>query len=308
MNSTRIAVCGGNREIRLNLIRSLTSAGTVPENPPADLNMIYETENVDYIDCNIPAREYADFIAKLNMDFRLNFNPEDSDKPDIIWYCIDGKTGVDELGMLAKFRGRVLFAITDGDDLNGDKLRERTEALENTGFDRRSLVFVSLENKSGLVLLIEKSIRLLGGSLTVPSEELAILKTRISTMADSYLYWAAGRAFAIALVPLPMADITPLVMNEAYMFYKLGQIYGYAVDKTVWAGFLGCLGASVGGKIAVSFVPFLKAPIAAGITYAVGCAAKAYFESDMTLERNELKDIFRNAKAKGEKMDWRESR
>lgn len=93
MNSTRIAVCGGNREIRLNLIRSLTSAGTVPENPPVDLNMIYETENVDYIDCNIPAREYADFIAKLNMDFRLNFNPEDSDKPDIIWYCIDGKTG-----------------------------------------------------------------------------------------------------------------------------------------------------------------------------------------------------------------------
>ena len=296
--NTRIAVCGHNAEARINLIRSVTPRGTIPETPPTG-NVVYETENIDYLDCAVPVQE-------IGQRFEINFDSSAPDRADAVWYCLDGNSGVDELQQAAGLTGRVLFVVTDGDELDGEKLEKRISMLEQTGFDREKIIIVSLRERTGLVLLIEQTIRPLGGTLEEKDPELEALRRKTSEEANSFIYWASGRAFAIALVPLPMADVLPLVANEAYMFYKLGALYGYAVNKTILAGFLGCLGASVGGKIAVSFVPFLKAPIAAGITYGVGYAAKAYFESGMKLDQEMLRDIFLKSKKKGEEVNWKE--
>jgi len=109
---------------------------------------------------------------------------------------------------------------------------------------------------------------------------------------DQFILWASGRAFAIAAVPLPLDDVAPLAANEAYMIYRLGRRYGYSLGDAAIANFVGCVGGSLVGKLAASFIPFLKAPIAAAVTYAVGMTAKEYFASGMILEPDDLRRKF----------------
>ncbi|MBO4492648.1 MAG: hypothetical protein J5944_14965, partial [Lentisphaeria bacterium] len=123
----------------------------------------------------------------------------------------------------------------------------------------------------------------------------------------SYINWAAGRAAAIAFVPLPLADVAPLMANEAYMIYRIGAAYGYAVDKIILTMLAGVAGGSIAGKLAASFLPFLKIPIAAGITYGVGKAAKAYFESGMTLDMDDLKEKFIEGEKESKNTNWKDN-
>ena len=115
---------------------------------------------------------------------------------------------------------------------------------------------------------------------------------------------AAGRAAAIAFIPLPLADVTPLIANEIYMIYKLAGLYGIATDNTVISMLLGCAGGSIAGKIGASMLPFLKIPIAAAVTYGVGKTAKAYFESDMTLNEDDLRKEFLAAEREAKNKKW----
>jgi uncharacterized protein (DUF697 family) len=179
---------------------------------------------------------------------------------------------------------------------------------------------VSAENKTGLPQLIKKAREMASEGMDAAEEELDAFRERwddyysnmretwienVSEEADSYINWAAGRAAAIALVPLPLADVAPLIANEVYMIYKLAGVYGIAVDNTVITMLLGCAGGSIAGKLAASFLPFLKVPIAAGITYGVGKAAKAYFESDMTMDISELKQKFLEGEREAKKREWK---
>ncbi len=124
--------------------------------------------------------------------------------------------------------------------------------------------------------------------------------------ADEYILWGAGRAAGIALVPIPMADVGPLIANEGYMIYRVAEAYGYQIDKSVVAMLVGVAGGSIAGKLVATLLPFLKIPIAAGITYAVGKMAKAYFASGMTLPEGQLKEIFTKARKEADKINWRE--
>ena len=134
--------------------------------------------------------------------------------------------------------------------------------------------------------------------------ERIVNKSETDKTADEYILWGAGRAAAIAVLLIPLADVGPLMANEAYMIYRLADAYGYSIDETVVAMLGGVAGGSIVGKIGASFLPFLKVPIAAGITYAVGKTAKAYFASGMTLTRDILLDVFINARKKADSIDW----
>ena len=89
------------------------------------------------------------------------------------------------------------------------------------------------------------------------------------------------------------------------MICKLGAVYGIAVDKSVMTMLAGTAGGSIAGKLAASFLPLLKIPIAAGVTYGVGKAAKAYFESGMTLDADELKALYAAGERESKNTDWR---
>ena len=125
-----------------------------------------------------------------------------------------------------------------------------------------------------------------------------------AAIADDYVIWGAGRAAAITMLPLPIANIGALMANEAYMIYRIAETYGYDIDSSIVSMLIATVGGTFTRRLLFSLVPILKIPIAAGITYAMGKVAKAYFASGMTLRRDALIGEFKRARRKACAIDW----
>ena len=318
-----ILVCGQCGCGKTRLIKAVCQQGTVPDEAikiqtrKGFDSVVYETEFVDFIDA--PHIELGDSAKEYWKN--LQRKTEKHSPCDCIWYCIDGSNTAVQRGDLEilKLAGdKVIAVITNAESIDNEMQEGMIDKLEKN-IPAERIVTVSYEHKIGLNKLLDCSKNIIYGELRNEEDE----KTKLfedwdnyfshqkeewskstTKCAEEYVYWGAGRAFTIAAVPIPMADVIPLVANEAYMIYRIGVCYGYAVDKTTLASFAGCLGGSIVGKIAASIIPFLKAPIAATVTYGIGRAAMAYFESDMNISKEELKEIFKLSKLKGQKINW----
>ena len=327
-----ILVCGKTGVGKTSLIQAVTHRGVVPDNAIGDSKpitvgfQVYETEAANFIDSEgmNPGQqtvdEYADFILNELLQ-RLNAGNRDKLIHNI-WYCIDGsgaRIQDTDAKLIKTFSDKVILVVTKCELMR----KEQVESVMNTLLDlidRDRIVLVSSENRTGLKQLIAKTETMSAAAMGRASEEQEAFRNRwdnyysnmrrawtesVSGEADSYINWAAGRAAAIALVPLPLADVGPLIANEVYMLYKLAGVYGIAADNTVITMLLGCAGGSIAGKIGASCLPFLKVPIAAAVTYGVGKAAKAYFESDMTMDEDELQQEFLAGEREAKKKDWK---
>ena len=329
-----ILVCGKTGVGKTSLIQAVTHRGVVPDSAIGDGKpitvgfQVYETEAANFIDSEgmnpgtQTVDEYADFILNELLQ-RLDAESEERLIHNI-WYCIDGsgaRIQDTDAKLIKTFSDKVILVVTKCELMR----KEQVEAVMNTLLDlidRDRIVLVSSENRSGLKQLIAKAEAMSASAMGHAAEELKAFRKRwddyyanmrrvwtesVSSDADSYINWAAGRAAAIALVPLPLADVAPLIANEVYMLYKLAELYGIAADNTVISMLLGCAGGSIAGKIGASFLPFLKVPIAAAVTYGVGKAAKAYFESDMTMNEEELRREFLAGECEARKKDWKKA-
>lgn len=329
-----ILVCGKTGVGKTSLIQAVTHRGVVPDSAIGDGKpltvgfQVYETEIANFVDSEgmnpgtQTVDEYADFI----LDELLTRLDADCEERLIhnIWYCIDGsgaRIQDTDAKLIKTFSDKVILVVTKCELMR----KEQVEAMMNTLLDlidRDRIVLVSSENRTGLKQLITKAEAMSATAMGHASEELEAFRKRwddyyanmrrvwaesVSSEADSYINWAAGRAAAIALVPLPLADVAPLIANEVYMLYKLAELYGIAADNTVITMLLGCAGGSITGKVGASFLPFLKIPIAAAVTYGVGKAAKAYFESDMTMNEEELRREFLAGEREAKKKDWKKA-
>lgn len=329
-----ILVCGKTGVGKTSLIQAVTHRGVVPDSAIGDGKpmtvgfQVYETEVANFIDSegmnpgSQTVDEYADFI----LDELLQRLDAESEERLIhnIWYCIDGsgaRVQDTDAKLIKAFSDKVILVVTKCELMR----KEQIESMMNTLLDlidRDRIVLVSAENRSGLRQLIARAEAMSEAAMGRAAEELAAFRERwdnyyanmrrawadsVGSEADSYINWAAGRAAAIALVPLPLADVGPLIANEVYMLYKLAELYGIAADNTVITMLLGCAGGSIAGKIGASFLPFLKVPIAAAVTYGVGKAAKAYFESDMTLDEEALRQEFLAGEREAKKKEWKQS-
>ena len=125
-----------------------------------------------------------------------------------------------------------------------------------------------------------------------------------AAIADEYVIWGAGRAAAITMLPLPVADIGTLMANEAYMIYRIAETYGYDIDSSIVSMLIAAVGGTFTRRLLFSLVPILKIQLAAGITYAMGKVAKAYFASGMTMSRKALRIEFTQARRKANRIDW----
>ena len=249
----------------------------------------------------------------------------DEQNAQAVWYCFDGTTtGIDNcrktFDELKPLGGRVLIVVTKCERLNEEQVKTVNDFLLKH-FLREQIILVSAKEKSGLPVLIKKtknaimetgrkighgflSYRFEGQWDEFFAKHLELWNQKNDEEANSYITWAAGRAAAIAIIPLPLADVAPLVANEIYMIYRLAGVYGIANDQSLITMILGCTGGSLAGKIGASLLPFLKIPIAAAVTYGVGKAAKAFFESGMELNGDTLKEIFDKAMEEASSIFW----
>ena len=327
-----ILICGKTGVGKTSLIQAVTHPGTVPVEATGAAAAttqgfeVYETEAANFIDCEgmEPGQtvdEYASFIMGEVVQ-RLN-----SDKADNlvhnIWYCIDAsgaRVQAADAKLIEQFSDKVLLIVTKAELLRKEQIEPMMNALLCLLPSERILMVSSVQ-KNGLRQLLDKAQAMSESAMKNADGELdsfrqrwneyysrmrATWEAKMSAAADVLINWAAGRAATIALIPLPLADVGPLIANEAYMIYKLGAVYGYAVNKTILTMLAGVTGGSIAGKLAASFLPFLKIPIAAGITYGVGKAAKAFFESDMSLNSEELRQKFLEGERDAKKTNWKE--
>lgn len=326
-----ILVCGKTGAGKTSLIQAVTHRGVVPDSAIGDGRpltvgfQVYETEAANFIDAEgmEPGRQsvddYADFISGELMQRLESGNAEKIIHN--IWYCIDGSgSRIQEADaqLIKNFSDKVLLVITKSELMRKEELKSMMNTLLDL-IDPERIAIVSAENKTGLKQLIAKAEQMSMTAINQAQDEMESFHNRwnsyyanmrrvwsecVSEEADSYIKWAAGRAAAIAFIPLPLADVTPLIANEIYMIYKLAGLYGIAADNTVISMLLGCAGGSIAGKVGASLLPFLKIPIAAAVTYGVGKTAKAYFESDMTLNEDALRKEFLAAEREAKNKKW----
>ena len=318
----RIMVCGRTGVGKTSLIQAVTHPGTVPDSAIGDAVAttrgfdVYETEIADFIDCEgmEPGQtvdEYARFIAEGMSGPVHN-----------IWYCIDasgGRVQNADAELIRRFSDRVLLVVTKSELLRREQMEELMSQLPDL-LPVERIAVVSGHEHSGLDQLLDKAVAVSERTMESEEQEHAGFRSdwdeyygnmrrrwakQASDQADEFIVWAAGRAAAIAAIPLPFADVVPLIANEAYMIYRLGAVYGCAVDKSMMTMLAGTAGGSIAGKLAASLLPLLKIPIAAGVTYGVGKAAKAYFESGMTLDADELKALYAAGERESRNTDWR---
>lgn len=327
-----ILVCGKTGVGKTSLIQAVTHRGVVPDSAIGNGRattqgfQVYETDAANFIDSEgmnpgtQSVDDYADFILNEMMG-RLE-TEEGGNLIHNVWYCIDGsgaRVQDTDAKLIKTFRDNMLLVVTKSELMRKEQIESMmSELLEM--LPREQIVLVSAENKTGLAQLVAKARSMSMDAMKAAENEIEAFQDRweeyydsmlddwresVADEADSYINWAAGRAAAIAVVPIPFVDVIPLVANETYMIYRLAELYGIPVDDTVITMILGCAGGSLAGKLASSLLPFLKIPIAAGITYGVGKAAQAYFESDMKLDETELRETFLEEEREAKKREWK---
>lgn len=123
---------------------------------------------------------------------------------------------------------------------------------------------------------------------------------------------------ALAVQPIPFADIFVLTPVQAYMGKKIADIHGYDITEQgatqIFTEIAGLIGMGLlSQQLAIgaykTFLPFLGAittiPLVFGLTYGMGKVMNAYFKAKIkgeAISKDQIREIFKNAKKEGQKI------
>lgn len=123
---------------------------------------------------------------------------------------------------------------------------------------------------------------------------------------------------AIAIQPIPFADIFVLTPIQAYMGKKIADIHGCPISESeatdIFKELAGLVGLGLLSQQLVigaykTFIPFLGAittiPIVFGLTYGMGQIMSAYFQKKAkgeAIDKDEFEKIFKQAKKRGQSI------
>lgn len=144
-----------------------------------------------------------------------------------------------------------------------------------------------------LLLLVEHLPR----SAQVQLARVSMVKAVRLKVANTLVYGTSGVAAAVAVTPIPVADIFPLIGLQSALIVAVGMIGGKKLDLDGAREFLATMGVAVGLGLAAreifrnmaKFVPGLGSVVGAGIafstTWSIGKAAIAYYIEDASAEQ-----------------------
>jgi ethanolamine utilization protein EutP (predicted NTPase) len=319
-NRKTIMVCGHYACGKTSLIQAVCKEGAVPEaavQPMKTLleldNILYETESVDFIDAS------GIKLGELAVDYWNNLqDKEQKNMPaDCIWYCIDaGKTVVQpaDIEILKLIGEKAIVVITRSELMTEEMVETMNSDLENI-IPYQRIVITSAQKELGLNKLLEYSKDMLyGDSKNTMTEKwdkyFAHQKywiENVRKLSELYILHGASQAFTISSkkpIPDKVNFLMSLKSNNLYMFYRIGKCYGYPVNQHMLTFFDSFIPGGEGSHLSLETDLALNSSINTAYTYAAGCAVKAYFESNMTLQAEELSKVFAAAKEKGKKINW----
>ena len=327
-----ILVCGKTGIGKTSLIQAVTGRETVPDSaigagaPVTHGFSVYETDAAIFIDAEgmepgkQTVEEYRRFLASEMVERLASGRVEDV--VTNVWYCIDGPgsrvTPADRELVMA-FSDKVVLVVTKSEIMRKSQFEAMGQEVGSLVPPERVIMVSGLKG-TGLDRLIDVTKRMV--TAATAEDDLAAFdsawngyyearqkrwREMCDEEADSYIRWGAGRSFAIALpCALPLSDMIPLSINEAYMIMRVGAVYGETAGKNVITMLTGVAAGSIAGKfIATIMPPGLKSVVAASVTYALGKAAKAYFRSGKNLSVDQLREEFKRAKQEGKDQEWK---
>jgi GTP-binding protein Era len=198
-------------------------------------------------------------------------------------------------------------------DLLDDKEQSefRESIFDKLGLRESDIMMVSAKRGTRIPELVERIAELLPAAVqdsfvAQQTADAALKEKRIRAL----IYSKAGVCAAIALAPIPIADILVLTPIQMAMVATIGYFHGIEVTPERATELMGVMGAGVGFREAarqlVKLVPgwgmAVSASVAFAGTVALGEAANVWFKRRMKVDAQDLKELFvRSAgKAKGE--------
>lgn len=317
-----ILIIGYTGSGKTSLIQAVCGNNIVPDSAIGHGNsktkdfIHYESENIVFWDsegftAGRAEEEYIKWFNEFVLEQERTVGPDE--QIHFVWYCIMGPGGRvtnSDRQLIKTLFPHTLVIITKSDIMKKEQIEAIQKELAAENIPSDNIIFTSSLDKSGINKLLKRTYETMPEAYndavkSFMEQRRKDLESYTEAKVNELCWWGAGRAALIAIAPIPLADMPMLVANEAYMITKIGVVYGINVTESVIATFLGTVGASIAGMTVADFLPFLKIPIAAGITYGVGKAAGAWFKSDMTMSAEKLEEIYDKNKLEAKHIDWK---
>jgi GTP-binding protein Era len=189
--------------------------------------------------------------------------------------------------------------------------REKAEFLASCvarlGVAESDVMMVSAKRGTGIPALVQRITDLLPNAL----QDAFIAAQKADTdlkarRVRALIYSKASVCAAVALAPIPVADLLILTPIQLAMVATIGYFHGVEVSAERAGELMGVMGAGVGLREAarqlVKLVPGYGIVVSAGIafagTVALGETANLWFSRQMKVDAHDLKELFSRVAAK----------
>ena len=231
----------------------------------------------------------------------------------IVLHVLNGAAAVsaedEKLARILRGASTRSIVVVNKIDLLDD--REKSEFLTSVvarlGVREDEVMMVSAKRGTGVPALVQRIADLLPTALqdafiAAQRADVAIKERRIRTL----IYSKAGVCAAVALAPLPVADMLVLTPIQLAMVATIGYFHGIEVSADRAGELMGVMGVGVGLREAarqlVKLVPGYGLVVSAGIafagTVALGETAHLWFSRQMKVDPQDLKELFSRVAAK----------
>jgi len=231
---------------------------------------------------------------------------------NLIIHCLNGASAIskedDDLYNFCKESEKhIIVAVTKVDLLKDREIKEYKESIVHVMSSSINPIFISAEQDTNMVQLVERIVELLPDAtrdafIAKQSVDISLKASR----SRKTTHVVAISAAAVAIAPIPVADVAVLIPMQAGLVSRIGKIFGYEITIERAKELLVVAGGGIllryAYQVLVKFVPvvgsFIGPVIAYGGTVAIGETAIAYFKSGMKISEEEIGEIYQQARRK----------